>query len=71
MGTGDTKRYQLVLPRSLYGKLQEAANARHMTVSALLRKCVQSGLFIEAALRDGKRLSLHDETGEKEIVWDE
>ena len=63
-------RYQLLMPRSVYGRMQEAANARHLSVTQLLKKCAQVGMVIEAMMRDGKRIYARDESGnEQEIVW--
>jgi hypothetical protein len=65
----EVKRYQLVLPQSLYDRVHAAAEEREVTVVQLLRAFIKLGLVVLEAENDPHgELILRTEHGEKQLV---
>ena len=63
------KRYQLVLPNSLYVRVAQAAEEQDITVVQLLRAYIKLGLMVsEAEKHPGAELILRTPDGEKQLV---
>ena len=72
VATNDTglKRYNLVLPASLYAKLDEQADRQQTTVVDLIRKYLRLGLAITTLVEDDPDAALIVRSGdvERELV---
>lgn len=65
----EVKRYQLVMPQTLYSRVQAAAEERDVTVVQLLRAFIKLGLMVLEAEKDPTgQLILRTEDGEKQLV---
>lgn len=68
-------KMKVALPPDLYGELQEIANRHKLSVIQLLIKIIKCGLlmvYVEENHKDGARIFIRDNEGEREIkVFDE
>ena len=62
-------RYNLVLPETLYQKVQRIAQERHSPVVEVLRKFIKLGLLVEQALKEpDTHFIMRTATTERELV---
>jgi hypothetical protein len=63
------KRYNLVLPESLYHEVQSLANKEHTTVIDLLRRFIKLGLLVTKLTQDeNASLIIREGDKEREII---
>lgn len=64
------KRYNLVLPETLFDELQKLAEERHTTVVELLRRFIKLGLLtIQLEETPGAALLIREGDTEREVVF--
>jgi hypothetical protein len=63
------KRYNLVLPETLYRNVQDLANKEHTTVIDILRRFIKLGLFITKLDDSTTFIVRNEDSKEREILF--
>jgi hypothetical protein len=64
----ELRRYNLVLPRSLFSEVQAIADAKETSVAEVLRRFVRLGLTVENSLGQGGRLIIKEGDKETKLI---